>query len=215
MTKISKIQFVEKLSSILADIPYKVVIGAELEFYLKGRELDIRDLTENIRRNYPKLEKERGWNQFENIFNHRADLISLVEDIEKFKAFVKTEARKYDCIAMFEPKPFEADYGSALHLHLSLHDEFNINIFSDYEINENQYLQKTIAGILSLLEESLYLLCREDSDEYIRFDGAFMAPTNVSWGGNNRSTSIRIPDSHAKYRRVEFRVPSSNSDPII
>lgn len=205
----------QKLSGILADIPFKVCVGAELEFYLKGRELDVKDLVEELKKKYPSLEEERGWYQFENVFAHRFDILDLIDEIEEFKADLRVEARKYDCAAIFEPKPFEADYGSALHLHLSLHDEVGINKFADYEINENKHLQRTIAGVLEILEDSLYLICQDNDNEYERFDGRFMAPQNASWGGNNRSTSLRIPESEVRHRRLEFRVPSSNSNPCV
>jgi len=203
----------EKLPGILADIPYKICLGAELEFYLKGRELDVRDLVTDLKSQYPHFEEERGWDQFENVFEHRFDILDLIEEINNFKAAMKIEARKYGCMALFGPKPFDSDYGSALHFHLSLHDDYNINIFEDDEINSNRHLQNCIGGILDVLEESLYLLCRNDNAEFERFDGKYMAPQNVSWGGNNRSTSLRIPESEPKHRRIEFRVPSSNADP--
>ena len=38
-----------------------------------------------------------------------------------------------------------------------------------------------------------------------------MAPINISWGGNNRTTAIRVPDSKPEFRRIELRVPSANA----
>ena len=73
-------------------------------------------------------------------------------------------------------------------------------------------LQKCIAGILTLSSESLHLLCRDEAD-YKRFVPKFMAPTHVSWGGNNRSTIVRIPDSEPESRRIEYRLASSNNEP--
>ena len=52
-----------------------------------------------------------------------------------------------------------------------------------------------------------------DHNEYQRIEPRFMAPVNLSWGGNNRTTAIRIPGTNKLNRRIEFRVPSANCNP--
>jgi glutamine synthetase len=63
----------------------------------------------------------------------------------------------------------------------------------------------------------------EECNNYIHQKGLISAPSFNSWGINNRTASVRIPDlknfrdrtnysqENKKYKRVEFRVPSSNS----
>ena len=37
-------------------------------------------------------------------------------------------------------------------------------------------------------------------------------PINFSWGKNNRTTAIRIPESLPSAKTIEFRVPSSENN---
>jgi glutamine synthetase len=48
-------------------------------------------------------------------------------------------------------------------------------------------------------------------EDYQRLDSRFMAPTHICYGGNNRTTLIRIPDSLPK--RIEHRLASADANP--
>jgi glutamine synthetase len=78
------------------------------------------------------------------------------------------------------------------------------------KLEENSHLMKVISGILHNISNVCYWFFGDDHTEYLRFAKArgFMAPTNISWGGNNRTTAIRVPEIGV--RRVEFRIPSPN-----
>ena len=55
-------------------------------------------------------------------------------------------------------------------------------------------------------------------EEQLRYKcNATNAPTNISWGVNNRTTALRIPDCHRDVaaRRIEHRVPSSSANPYL
>jgi glutamine synthetase len=45
----------------------------------------------------------------------------------------------------------------------------------------------------------------------MRLDSKFMAPTHISYGGNNRSVLVRIPNSIP--RRLEHRLAAASADP--
>lgn len=50
-------------------------------------------------------------------------------------------------------------------------------------------------------------------DSYLRFRNAdFFTPTTISWGNNNRTTALRIPESSSAHRRIEHRVPCNDAD---
>ncbi len=190
-------------------------IGAELEFYLIHQNEDEAAALEKISTKCARVDKERGWQQHECVLDYTPDLLTLAEQITELKSHIAVSARQHGIKALFDAKPFDNDYGSALHLHISLHDALGVNVFSDGTYEENKYLQNVIAGILETTEESVFLLCDNDND-FKRFqEYNFLAPTHISWGGNNRSTIVRIPDSKPKYRRVEFRLPPANSDPFL
>jgi len=58
-----------------------------------------------------------------------------------------------------------------------------------------------------------FLVFAPDENHYARFDGELMAPSRVSYGGNNRSVAVRIPDSRPY--RLEHRLSSPLTDPYL
>jgi len=199
----------ERLNSVHG---YTVYIGAEIEFYLHCEQEVIDKVLKDVLDYCDRVEKEKGWKQFELVFEKTNKIESIATDIAAAKNFLVFEARRLEGRALFHSKPFPDDYGSAMHFLLSLHDEYGDNVFAEGSVDDNKILQKCISGILSIAAESLYLLCKDDAD-YNRLVPKFMAPTHVSWGGNNRSTVVRIPDSAPESRRIEYRLASSSNDP--
>jgi glutamine synthetase len=191
-----------------------VKIGAELEFYLRADSTKtINEILDQIPSAGCRLEKEKGWNQYEFVFSHEEPVLALLERINQTKSFIRTISRQKDCNAIFDAKPYPDDYGSSLHLHISLHDKFGLNMFAT-EATAKTVLGRAIAGILDISEESIYLMCKSP-EEYLRFSPKFLSPTNVSWGANNRTTLIRIPTSSLDAKRIEFRLPSSVTEPAM
>jgi glutamine synthetase len=202
------------LDFIKSEFEVDVKIGAELEFYVKSDSVkQIDEILNQIPSADCAVEKEKGWNQYECVFSHERSIFDLLECISKTKSFIKTICRQYACKAIFDAKPYPDDYGSSLHLHISLHDKSGSNVFST-EATKQTVLGKVIAGILDISEESIYLMCRSP-DEYLRFAPKFLSPTNVSWGANNRTTLIRIPMSPLGSKRIEFRLPSAATEPAM
>lgn len=189
-------------------------VGAELEFYLQSPDQEaIDNVIKKLSEKY-QVDEEKGHNQYECIVEYSEDIIGLIDQLNLLKEEIGQIASEYEVVANFAAKVHANDYGSALHLHLSMHDEQGDNIFSTQSYNDNLPLQQAIAGILSLAMESVYLLCPNEQD-YDRFTPNFMAPTTVSWGGNNRTTIVRIPDSKSEFRRIEYRLPAASSDPYL
>src|SRR5690606_7941194 len=67
-----------------------------------------------------------------------------------------------------------------------------------------------LAGMLAALPESARVFAPY-AESYRRFDGSQEAPLNVSWGPNNRTTALRIPDSFSGFRTIEHRVPGADA----
>ena len=206
-----------KLEQILKEfqaLKLQPQIGAELEFYLQSTDQKavVKTVAELSKKH--QVDKEKGLNQYECVVSYTADIRALIEQLNKLRADIGSIANACGVVANFAAKPIANDYGSALHLHLSLHDELGENVFSSDSYNDNRPLQNAIAGILALAAESIYPLCPNEHD-YSRFAPNFMAPTTISWGGNNRTTIIRIPDSKPPFRRIEYRLPPASADPSL
>ena len=171
--------------------------------------------------------EEVGELQYEVNFKHGADLGKLAQDLLKTKEIIINIAKSYACKASFAAKPHgDKDVGSGMHTHLSFSDSDQENIFQE----KNELFYQSIAGLLKNLPASMLFFITDQSD-FARFSAKFSinkaelryrcnatnAPVNISWGTNNRTTALRIPDSYQepKMRRIEHRVPASNANPYL
>jgi glutamine synthetase len=180
-------------------------IGAELEFYVNSH--DVPHIISKLQEQGFILEAERGYWQYEIIFNYTPGLEELCSKIANTRLELRFYCKQHEGSALFAAKPFIEDYGSGLHLHLSLHNQDdNLNAFEAEEGRDLLY--RVIAGILDISAEATYLLCKNKGD-YLRFEPRFDGPTHISWGGNNRTVLLRIPDIGNK--RLEFRLPPASS----
>lgn len=214
LDKASALKLVKNLSAELFSL-YKVVpkIGAEIEFYLLGSDLKSQEILKSIGKQGVIVENEKGKNQYECVLEYSGDLPQLSARLSDLRDSIKVAASQSSLQAIFDAKPFANDYGSALHLHLSLHDTEDNNIYAARSIEENIFMQQSVAGILELTAEGMYIICNVE-DDYSRYCAKFMAPTTLSWGGNNRTTAVRIPDSKPIHRRIEYRIAPANCEPL-
>lgn len=191
-----------------------ILIGSEIEFYLRSNDVspsenDIKAFSSYISslnsQASLQVEKEKGEGQYEIPINYTEpkDAMAL---IEYTRGLIEDSAKKFGMDAIFSAKPFNNDYGSALHLHISAHDVNGKNLFADNPV----FMEHVIFSILDLIESDLDFICNEEDLE--RFQEGWMAPSHVCWGGNNRTTAIRIPHDKSESKRFEFRLPSANSD---
>lgn len=216
-------------------------IGIEIEFYSLEKIENISkffcviyDFANKNNIEIQNIEKERGCNQFEIQFKPYNNVKLLIKHYEILKYFL-LNLENYKLT--FEARPFYYDVGSALQVNLSLLNDKNENLFAKIKKNgeeiESNVLKKCIAGILEKTNTFLPLytiskncLTRYDLDFCKIFYslGKMPSPVFNCWGINNRTCSIRIPTpknfndfenykiESKKNRRIEFRVPSSNSE---
>jgi glutamine synthetase len=192
--------------------------GVEIEFYILGYDESpkVEELISMISdATGLKVQKEKGYRQYEiasNIFSDVFQMIDFVKTTRKIISNMRID--NSELYTSFHPKPYKNDYGSAMHLHLSLNDDDGFNIFNNYDnIESNNILTHAIGGVLKLLNRSLYMITGNDESEFNRFCSNYMSPTKICWGKNNRTTAIRIPDSDifSRNRRIEFRIPSAQA----
>lgn len=198
----------DQLLSHLGSLNIIVKLGIELEFYLRQNDATpsreaLADFAKHPR--FPSLEKERGVGQYEFALPY-AEARSACVAFHQLKTDVAIRAAQCGLQVIWLPKPFATDYGSAMHLHISLHNRNDDNLFAVQE----EFMHNTIYALLDLVETDLDFIC--DSEDLIRLQAGWMAPSHLSWGGNNRSVVIRIPTHIPAHRRIEFRLPSANAD---
>jgi glutamine synthetase len=178
----------------------KAVVASEIEFYLPQEPDDAfwRGLA------VEKFEREKGRGQWE-VALPMGTPEQAVERLQKIKAELQAKG------ADFSAKPFPDQPGSGLHVHVHL-EKNGQNVFYKKDAEISDALKWSIGGLLATLPEnmSIFAPTPESRARYAR-DG--QSPTTISWGANNRTCAIRLPDVGAPYRHIEHRVAGADADP--
>lgn len=135
-----------------------------------------------------------------------------------FKFMVKTIAEKHGVRATFMPKPFLHLTGSGCHVHASLWTlDGTQNLFEgNDEMGLSQLAYHFLGGVFHSAE-ALCAFFNPTVNSYKRINaprtssGATWAPNTVTYGGNNRTHMVRIPDKG----RFEFRLMDGAANPYL
>ena len=117
-----------------------------------------------------------------------------------FKYMVKTLAEQRGLTATFMPKPFSQLTGNGAHVHMSMWKNGG-NAFADSsdEMGLSNSAYEFLGGVLAH-GRGLTALCNPTINSYRRLgaatttSGSTWSPRYVSYGGNNRTHMIRIPE---------------------
>lgn len=119
---------------------------------------------------------------------------------------------KIELLSFAESNKRSVFCGLHWHLHL-LNDEGNYCFFKQEE-ELSDPLQWTLGGLLETMP-ALMPCFAPDEAAFVRLNsGADHIPRTLSWGGNNRSCALRLPESVVPHRHIEHRVCGANADPI-
>jgi len=159
--------------------------------------------------------------QFEINLQHVPDARQSGDHGVLLKRVIRGVAQKHRLEATFMPKPFLDQAGNGLHLHLSLLDDTEANLFRPKPgegWNPGQIpperLRHAVGGMLEILSESM-LICAPHANSYHRFQPGSYAPCNRTWGYNNRTATIRIPAGPPDATRLEHRLAGAGSNPYL
>ena len=175
---------------------------------------DIYDFAE---RQYLKIDtiiQEGGAAQLEINLVH-GDPVSLADQIFLFKRTIREAAFTHGCYATFMAKPLANEPGSAMHIHQSIIDaKTGRNIFTKKNGEPSPLFFHFLAGQQRYLPSAMCLIAPY-VNSYRRLVPNGAAPINVEWGNDNRSAGLRVPISHDTARRIENRLPGSDSNPYL
>lgn len=142
-------------------------------------------------------------------------LLETADKVNWYKYIVRNVARKHGKVATFMPKPLLGDNGSGMHQHYSLHKPDGTNMFTgDSYAGLSQMGLYFIGGIIKHAD-SILAFTNPGTNSYKRLVPGFEAPIFAAYSGRNRSAFCRIPVSHPKGRRVEFRTPDPTCNPYL
>jgi len=152
--------------------------------------------------------------QYEINLDHMADAVRACDQALLFKRAIKGVARRHGIEATFMAKPYPQWAGNGFHIHLSVLDRDGRNIFADPDPMGNETLRHAIGGLKETMVDGQALFAPHQNS-YRRFRANAYAPLAPTWGVNNRSTSLRIPQSGQTARRVEHRVAGADANPYL
>lgn len=143
--------------------------------------------------------------------------IHCADDAIFFKTFTKAYAAKGDRTATFMSK-WSNDYpGQSGHLHVSLRDtKTNEPVFNCSEQNSepNDVMRHFVGGVVQYMPE-LLAMTAHTANAYRRLVPGAWAPTHACWGIQNRSASVRLIPKPHDATRIEYRVPSADTNPYL
>lgn len=147
------------------------------------------------------------------------DALTTADQLCFFKFMVKSIAENHGLRATFMPKPFSNLTGNGCHVHLSVWDKTGKkNLFHDKkgELGLSDTAYHFLGGLM-YHGTALPAITNPTVNSYKRINaprtlsGATWSPSSVTYGGNNRTHMVRIPDEG----RIEFRLGDGAANPYL
>ncbi|MUL48196.1 type III glutamate--ammonia ligase [Mycobacterium sp. CBMA293] len=163
---------------------------------------------------------EDGSGQFEQNFNY-AEALTTCDRVITLRYLLNVMAAERGMIATFMPKPFADKTGSGLHMHISL-TSGGAPVFPTEPAEDGRGLAMSatayafIAGILDHAC-AMQAVIAPTVNSYKRTgaistaSGASWAPRFPTYGGNDRTHYVRVPDSS----RIELRGGDGSANPYL
>jgi glutamine synthetase len=225
-----------------AELGYAFLAGAEVEFFLfagddepprpldGGSYFDLTPLdagSDFRRRVIEHLEgmgipvkashHEVAPSQHEVDLEHD-DALSTADAITTFRLAVKEVAREAGVFATFMPKPLTDEFGSGLHLHLSLAREGRNLFFDEHPDAPLSDLGRSfLAGVLAHARE-ITAVTNQWVNSYKRLVPGAEAPESTTWTRHGRSSLVRVPSGRPNSEaaaRIELRSPDPGCNPYL
>ncbi len=136
-----------------------------------------------------------------------------------FKYMVKAIAEKHGLRATFMPKPFINLTGNGCHAHVSVWDKTGKkNLFHSArdDLGLSKLAYQFLGGVLNSAD-ALTAVFNPTVNSYKRIDaqvtvsGATWSPNAITYGGNNRTHMVRVPDAG----RFELRLMDGAANPYL
>ncbi len=173
--------------------------------------------------------EELGWGPYQNDhedangqFEMNWDYDDCLKTADRhtfFKYMVKSVAERHELRATFMPKPFTNLTGNGCHAHISVWDPTgrkNLFLNKKDEVGLSKLAYQFLGGIMHSAD-ALCSIFNPTVNSYKRINaprtlsGATWAPNAVTYGGNNRTHMIRIPDTG----RFELRLMDGAANPYL
>lgn len=138
------------------------------------------------------------------------------DDAMLFKNFARAYFARNGKTVSFMSKLSPDLSGQSGHLHISLRDKAGNAVFADPSAPDglSRSARHFIGGLLRYMPE-LLAMCSSTVNAYKRLVPGAWAPISANWGVQNRTAAVRVINDVPEATRVEFRVPSADTNPYL
>ncbi|MFT4115340.1 glutamine synthetase family protein [Bradyrhizobium sp.] len=144
------------------------------------------------------------------------DAMAAADRAVLFKTFAKVWAERQGKMVTFMAKWSNAYPGQSGHLHLSLRGTDGKPAF--HQAGRPGYMSDTmrhfVGGQQALMPELLAMVA-STVNSYSRLIPGFWAPTDATWGIENRTCALRVIPGSPSSQRVEYRVAAADINPYL
>ncbi|MGK0273391.1 MAG: glutamine synthetase, partial [Cocleimonas sp.] len=146
---------------------------------------------------------EGAYSQFELDF-HYTNLVEMSDRLVFLRLLLKEVAKKHGMFITFMPKPTVGDWRSGAHINLSLTEVGgDKNLFGNDKDGWSDESRYAVGGLMAHAEAITAIACPTVNSynglvpRVGGFEGGTVtwAPTNITYGFNNRSAQFRLPQS--------------------
>ena len=185
--------------------PRRQAFGYDVEYSIDSMPFlkDMIDILEDIGWNLHDVVAEGAYSQFELDF-HYTNLLEMADRLVFLRILLKEVAKKHGMFITFMPKPTIGDWRSGAHINFSLQSVANPgdNIFQDGD-GWSKESRHAVGGLMAHAEAITAITCPTVNSynglvpRVGGFEGGTVtwAPTNITYGFNNRSAQFRLPQS--------------------
>lgn len=137
-----------------------------------------------------------------------------------YKTGVKEICAARGFLASFMAKPFHTEDGMSCHTHVSLWEKSGTqNLFAEMAPQSGEMpdlMRWFLGGVMATARE--FMACYAPTvNSYKRYVAGTWAPTNVTWGRDNRTAAFRViaPRPGSEESRIENRIPGADANPYL
>jgi glutamine synthetase len=187
--------------------PRRQAFGYDVEYSIDSMPFlkDMIDILEGMGWNLHDVVAEGAYSQFELDF-HYTNMLEMSDRLAFLRIVLKEVAKEHGMFVTFMPKPTVGDWRSGAHINMSLQHSSRPgeNVFNDdSESGWSDESRWAVAGLMEHAEAITAITCPTVNSynglvpRVGGFEGGTVtwAPTNITYGFNNRSAQFRLPQS--------------------
>ena len=186
--------------------PRRQAFGYDVEFSIDSMGFlgELIDILEDLGWNLHDVVAEGAYSQFELDF-HYTDVLVMADRLVFLRVLLKEVAKNHGKFITFMPKPTTGDWRSGAHMNTSMQsvDNPGVNIFEDGKGGWADPAYHAVGGLLRHGGALTAIACPTVNSynglvpRVGGFEGGTVtwAPTHMTYGYNNRSAMLRLPQS--------------------